>query len=539
MKVIEQVESTEPRSPRLSRTARWLAPSLAAFFSAFLIAAFHAWTYYRNDDFEWVILAKTFADSPWIPFTDASAQIAGFYRPVVVLVWILGIRLWGTDPTGYALLLSTVFGLTNLVLYHLVASLKDKPTGLATALIFATFFPTILTMWWRSLLTSGVGLLFLLLSLYLFILAFRRGSPRLLALATLSSVLAFLSKESNIVLPIFLLFFLLLYERRDSHFGAWKWGLPPALALLAYLLMFWIPARLPQNYPFSSLGYSYEAASSLGRPLDFIFWNAIARGIDYLVIYWVYLGYVLVAALLVTAGALIAQPKIPVLREIGRPLALSSLWATFGLLPALGMLFAQHRYMMESALGVSFLAGLLVAPGVVAAGAAFRRLVLSRRGGRWRRIRFGDLASVGSLALSAILLTSLGLTVYSESVDHLTFVGDQTQNLREGLELIATLAPENSEVFVAVPSSVVHIPNIFRLGLEINGRNDISVKSLDGGGLQASVAAGSSSVYVVVPEEVMLSSLPDDVLVLLSERFDVLDSYQRPRGTLIVYQLTA
>ncbi len=534
--VTEETATTKPRLYGLVRMLRSLAPSLVAFLSAFLIGALHTATYFRNDDFEWVTLAKTFADSPWIPFTDASAQVAGFYRPVVVLTWILGFHLWGTDPTGYALLLSTVFGFANLLLYHLVALLRDRTTGLLAALIFATFFPTMLTTWWRSLLTSGVGLLFLLLSLYLFVRGFRRGSPRLLIVATLTSVLAFLSKESNVILPIFLMVFLLLYEKRDSAFGNWRWGIPAGLALLAYVLMFWLPAQLPQNYPFSSLGYSYEAASSLGQSLDFIAWNAISRGVDYLLIYWTYIGFTLIASLLMLGGALIVR-GVAVLRGPGRALALSALWAVFGLLPALGMLFTQDRYMMESALGVSFLVALLAAPGVVAAGSALRSALIALRAGKRREIHAGELVPIGSLAVSAILLTSLGFTVYSESVGHLTFVEDQTQNLKEGLEFIADAAPSNSEVFVAVPSSVIHIPNIFRLGLEINGRPDIQVRALEAEELMAAVDSGLSALYVVVPEEVMLTSLPDGVLETLSQSFELLSSFERPRGVLLVYQV--
>ncbi|MFQ5910451.1 MAG: hypothetical protein ACE5IJ_06995, partial [Thermoplasmata archaeon] len=136
-----------------------IVPPFLAFLSAFSLGALHTVTYFRNDDFEWLLLGKTFADAPWIPFVDASAQVAGFYRPVVALSWILGYRLWGADSTGYALLLSAIFGLTSLAFYSLVAFLQDRPTGLVSALILATFFPTIITMWWRSLFTSGIGLL--------------------------------------------------------------------------------------------------------------------------------------------------------------------------------------------------------------------------------------------------------------------------------------------------------------------------------------------------------------------------------------------
>jgi tetratricopeptide (TPR) repeat protein len=190
-------------------------------------------------------------DAGWIQNKPLSSVIHGlfapqpdgFYRPIPYMLHVIDYHLWGLNPLGFHLtnvLLHTI----ATILVYLVALrlLRDQFAASVTALLFATHPVHTEAVTWIAGRTDVVMAVFFLLSFLLY-MRFRdfRGSKRYAVYggSVLFFVLALMSKEAAVALPLVLLFYEACFQPRRKGQNLWKRFLypaaPSAVLALAYL----------------------------------------------------------------------------------------------------------------------------------------------------------------------------------------------------------------------------------------------------------------------------------------------------------------
>jgi len=129
----------------------------------------------------------------------------GYYRPVVTLSYMLDYMLWGPNPAGYHLT-NLIFHLLNTVLVYLVVDslYKKKYVALATGLMFGLHPIHTEAVTWISGRTETISAFFYLLALLCYVKWMRKAERKYLAASIGSFVLALLSKETALTLPLVL-----------------------------------------------------------------------------------------------------------------------------------------------------------------------------------------------------------------------------------------------------------------------------------------------------------------------------------------------
>ena len=222
--------------------ARAAGVLLALFLVVYVPDAGHGFV---QDDFRWIVESRA-GDAG-----DLAALFGtniGFYRPVVGISFALDQLVWGARPFGYAL--------TNVVwclaaagaLFGLARRLRLAPAAaLAAAGVWLLNFHAVnMAVLWVSGRTALLAALFSLGTAH----AMLRGAP---IASGVFALLAMLSKEEAIALPVLFTAHLLATERR---LRAVVHTVPLWLALAAYLALrlqsgaFW-PTDAPDYYQFS------------------------------------------------------------------------------------------------------------------------------------------------------------------------------------------------------------------------------------------------------------------------------------------------
>lgn len=183
--------------------------------------------YWYSDDFTFVLHNQSlrslsniddfFLDP--VGTTAPLIQYKGDYRPIRTLSWAIDYQIWGLRPFG--------FRLSNLLLHILVSCLVGALCRLLGATQKASFFAAALfaahpaqveTVVWIAARGDGLFTLFLLASFYLFIRS--RESDRFpslpLAGSLLFFILALLSKEAAITLPLLLIAYDVIVKRPNK-----------------------------------------------------------------------------------------------------------------------------------------------------------------------------------------------------------------------------------------------------------------------------------------------------------------------------------
>jgi hypothetical protein len=156
-----------------------------------------------SDDFGLAMIAR---ESRSASEAMRSTGLIGFYRPVTMLVWWLGDRLWHGAPAGYHLLAIALHAANSLLVYALGRRLIGSSYGaLAGALLFAVHPLHVEPLCWPAaisdLLCAGFSLASLLALLICQTSAARGGRAFALSGALISFALALLSKEVALALP--------------------------------------------------------------------------------------------------------------------------------------------------------------------------------------------------------------------------------------------------------------------------------------------------------------------------------------------------
>jgi hypothetical protein len=228
-------------------------PSLFALLiaTAFLIVYIPAaGRGFISDDFRWVLESRIRhpADVPRL-----FVETTGFYRPIVSLSFALNGWLGGTNPLAFGLTNAALAVLTAAAIARLVRLLQ-LPAG-ASVLAAGVWLLNIHGINMAVLWISGRTALFLTLFA---VLAAAAVVQKKSALAGIFTLLAMLSKEEALLLPLPLLVLAELSNRSEG--STWRTrlgaGIPLAAAAALYLLLrsnsdAMVPSTAPHFYKFT------------------------------------------------------------------------------------------------------------------------------------------------------------------------------------------------------------------------------------------------------------------------------------------------
>ena len=151
-------------------------------------------------------------------------QFSNFYRPLQSLSFELDYYLWGLNPFGFHLTNLLLHIACALVIYFLFCLIfpAAKSIGLITALLFLVHPIQTEAVTYISGRADPQASLFMLLSIFFYIkhsLKTRpKNRPYLLA-SVVCFILALLSKETALILPLLILLFELCFLRDSSWYG--------------------------------------------------------------------------------------------------------------------------------------------------------------------------------------------------------------------------------------------------------------------------------------------------------------------------------
>jgi len=152
----------------------------------------------------WSNLAKIFTSDPGA----GGGKVFHCYRPLWTLSHMTDYFIWGLDSRGYHFTNILLHILVALCIYRLIYILyNDKVFSLLTGLFFVVHPIHSETVNYISCRTDLLGSLFLLLSFIFYIKQLRSNSIKVYILMVLSYLLALLSRENSLILPVLLLLY--------------------------------------------------------------------------------------------------------------------------------------------------------------------------------------------------------------------------------------------------------------------------------------------------------------------------------------------
>jgi len=189
-------------------------------------------------DDEWIVASnpyiRTFKFLPQI-FTTGLFQAYGvgkgsFYRPIQLLTYSLDYKIWGLPPFGYHLT-NTILHVSCAILLFIIVNLLtgDRRPGFIAAILFVVHPINTQAVTYISGRADPLSVVFMLASLLCFIKYWhvrnKASRIRLYASSFIFFVLALLSKETALVLPLFFVLYVITFEGVP---GGQKKGQSPA-----------------------------------------------------------------------------------------------------------------------------------------------------------------------------------------------------------------------------------------------------------------------------------------------------------------------
>ncbi len=199
--LIGKEPSAEQREP-----PTWLSGAAvpALVLAAFLPHALALKAGFVSDDFGLALVARQ--SSRLIDVMRAREAFVAFHRPIPVLLWWAGDRLWSGAPAGYHAVSLLLHAVNSVLLFAVGRRLIGSGYGaLAAAALFAVHPVNVEAVTWCAASPDLLCAMFSLLSLLFLELHIRSGARRgrwfLLLIALCAFVLALLSKELALALP--------------------------------------------------------------------------------------------------------------------------------------------------------------------------------------------------------------------------------------------------------------------------------------------------------------------------------------------------
>lgn len=232
--------------------------------------------FYTNDDFFHLSISKAESFRDFLNFFNLvkGPEGLGVYRPITTHVfYFLGWKLFNLNPLGLHIVSFLMFFLVVYMVYKFTVMLTKKENiGLVSAFLYATS-ATHFGHFYYLATFQEVGLVVAFLFSVIYFIKFLEGEKiKHHAFSIVGFILAILSKENAIVLPVvFLLIYLFLrFEKRtEMLFKQFIFSLAPfALLILGYAYMRFF------HYGFVT-GDSYIWDFSIGRTLNTLGWYTL------------------------------------------------------------------------------------------------------------------------------------------------------------------------------------------------------------------------------------------------------------------------
>jgi tetratricopeptide (TPR) repeat protein len=177
----------------------------------------------------WAGLAKIFKEN----INQAEGRRFAFYRPIQMLTYALDYSIWRLDPKGYHLTNILLHILASLSLYWLINILFDnKLLSLYTTTLFLLHPIQTEAVSYISGRADPLAAIFVISSLILYIRYIRSNGAITYLAMLFSYVLALLSKEASIVLPVLLLLYHYVFKVKIKP--------KPFLSMMAITLIYLI-----------------------------------------------------------------------------------------------------------------------------------------------------------------------------------------------------------------------------------------------------------------------------------------------------------
>ena len=146
--------------------------------------------------------------------------IGMYYRPIVSTTYALDYAIWGLKPSGFHLTNVIIHTIASLILFLILMKLfGDYEYGQISSflgtLIFAVHPIHTEAVSWVSGRTDSLATLFIFLS-FLFYIKYRDGeNNKYLLISLFAYLLALLSKEMAVTLPVIIILFDFIYRKKD------------------------------------------------------------------------------------------------------------------------------------------------------------------------------------------------------------------------------------------------------------------------------------------------------------------------------------
>ena len=150
-------------------------------------------------------------------FTSREEGKIGYYRPVIILSYMINYSLFKIDPLGYHIT-NILFHLLNGILIYLLAVhlLGSVRISLLASLLFSVHPVHTESVSWIAGRTDVIACTFFLTSLYLYIKFTEKKRLSLYILSLLSFILSLFSKEMAVTLPLILIIYDYYYTAEGS-----------------------------------------------------------------------------------------------------------------------------------------------------------------------------------------------------------------------------------------------------------------------------------------------------------------------------------
>lgn len=183
----------------------------------------------------WKSVATAFSPELWGLRTDNEA-FQRYYRPLHTLLSIIDYEIWGLNPFGYHLT-NTVLHIIDSVLVYFFALrvARDNAASLIAGAVFAAHPIHTEAVTFISARVDLLSCLFLLVSFLLYMASAKGLKLRLslYVLSLFSFLLALLSKEMALTLPLLISIYAFMFEERG---GRLKRALPFFAVLIGYIV---------------------------------------------------------------------------------------------------------------------------------------------------------------------------------------------------------------------------------------------------------------------------------------------------------------
>jgi len=172
--------------------------------------------YFVGDDYIQFDYVKQFWQRPYLAWQLLNPYtLTWYYRPPQNLWFLLNRQIFGYNPMGYYILQLGIHSLAVALLYHVARQFGlSRFAAVSTAVLFAIHSHWVDVVTWISSIAIVMEAIFSLLTLSVWLSYLKRPSIIKLSLTFALALLALITHEEGVILPLFLLL-ILLHQRRS------------------------------------------------------------------------------------------------------------------------------------------------------------------------------------------------------------------------------------------------------------------------------------------------------------------------------------